>query len=140
MKHKYLSSLKFWGLVAILTIMWAIFREGIFIPLTRMNPTLARAVLLPLQMVYIIWLSWLYMRKAKEQFIASQTWLLGALWLVLTILFEFSFGMLVMKHTFAHLLSDYNIFAGRTWALFLVAIFVAPNIGWRIARKNNDDH
>ena len=135
MKHKYLTSLKFWVLIAVLTILWAIFREGVFIPLTGMNPILARAVLLPVQIVYIIGLSWLYMRKAKVQFIASQTWLLGALWLLLTILFEFSFGMLVMKHSFAHLLAYYNIFAGRTWAFFLVAVFVAPYVGWRIARK-----
>ena len=76
MKHKYSSSLKFWVLIAVLTILWAIFREGIFIPLTGMNPALARAVLLPVQIVYIIGLSWLYMKKAREQFSASQTWLL----------------------------------------------------------------
>ena len=140
MKHKYLSSLKFWVLIAVLTILWAIFREGVFIPLTGMNPTLARAVLLPVQIAYIIGLSWLYMKKARGLFSASQTWLLGALWLALTILFEFSFGMLVMKHSFVHLLADYNIFAGKTWVLFLIAVFVAPYVGWRIAIKNNDDH
>lgn len=138
MKNKYLSSLKFWVLIAILTILWAIFREGVFIPLTGMNPTLARAVLLPLQIVYIIGLSWMYMKKARELFGASQTWLLGALWLGLTILLEFSFGMLVMKHTFAHLLADYNILAGKTWVLFLLAVFVAPYVGWGIAGKRND--
>ena len=74
------------------------------------------------------------MKKAKEQFSTSQTWLLGALWLGLTILLEFSFGMLVMKHSFAHLLADYNILAGKTWVLFLLAVFVAPYVGWGIAR------
>jgi len=80
------------------------------------------------------------MKKARGLFSASQTWLLGALWLALTILFEFSFGMLVMKHSFVHLLADYNIFAGKTWVIFLAAVFVAPYVGWRIAIKNNDDH
>ncbi|MCA9386864.1 hypothetical protein KC669_02400 [Candidatus Dojkabacteria bacterium] len=53
-------------------------------------------------------------------------WSYGALWLFLTIIFEFVFGHYLMKHPWKKLLHDYNIFKGRLWILVLVTILVAP--------------
>ena len=50
----------------------------------------------------------------------------GAVWLVLTVAFEFGFGRLVMKHPWERLFYDYNIFKGRIWMLVLIWTFLAP--------------
>ena len=59
----------------------------------------------------------------------KDTWPLmrvGALWTVLTICFEFTLGLLVMKKPVEELLADYNIFKGRLWVLVLVTTFWGP--------------
>jgi hypothetical protein len=58
---------------------------------------------------------------------------IGALWLVLTVAFEFGFGRLVAKQSWDDLLSDYNIARGRTWPLVLAWIAAGPavvGVGW----------
>jgi len=44
---------------------------------------------------------------------AGQAFVIGGIWLVLTIAFEFCFGRLVMKETWSRLLMDYNLPKGR---------------------------
>lgn len=59
----------------------------------------------------------------------TETWPLmriGAFWTILTIGFEFAFGLLVMKKSLEELLADYNIFKGRVWLLVLVTTFWGP--------------
>jgi hypothetical protein len=50
---------------------------------------------------------------------------IGAIWLVMTVLFEFGFGR-VRGVEWNVLLADYNVFNGRRWALVLVTTFLAP--------------
>jgi len=59
----------------------------------------------------------------------TDTWPLmriGAFWTILTIGFEFFFGMVVLKKSVEELLADYNIFKGRVWLLVLVTTFWGP--------------
>jgi hypothetical protein len=56
----------------------------------------------------------------------GQAVLIGAIWLGLTIAFEFIFGHYVVGQPWSKLLSDYNLLAGRTWLLVLLWIAGAP--------------
>ena len=51
---------------------------------------------------------------------------IGALWLALTLAFEFGFGRLVARKSWPELLADYNLAAGRIWPLVLLTTFLAP--------------
>lgn len=53
---------------------------------------------------------------------------MGSIWLISTILFEFVAGHYVFKNPWKKLLADYNIFKGRIWSLVLLATFLAPYI------------
>jgi len=53
-------------------------------------------------------------------------WLIGIIWLVLTLAFEFGVGHFVMKKSWNTLLEDYNILKGRTWVLVLVVTLCGP--------------
>jgi hypothetical protein len=59
----------------------------------------------------------------------------GALWLVLTVLFEVSFTLLVMGHPMDELLMDYDIFRGRLWLLVLVTTFFAPLLASKVRKQ-----
>ncbi len=51
---------------------------------------------------------------------------LGALWLGLTLLFEFGTGHYIAQKPWAELLADYNLLRGRIWVLVPLVTFVAP--------------
>ena len=50
----------------------------------------------------------------------------GLIWLVLTVAFEFLFGHFVAGHSWARLLADYDLTAGRLWLLVLLAVGLLP--------------
>ncbi len=51
---------------------------------------------------------------------------IGLIWLLMTVAFEFGFGHFVMKKSWPVLLNDYNLKAGRVWALFLIWLVLLP--------------
>lgn len=131
----FLQSILVWIILAILTILFAGFREAIFIPMTGLDGTLARAILLPVAIIYVLVVSYIFLKKTKQSYRRQDTLMIGLLWLVLTILFEFTFGTLVMGNSLATLLADYNVFTGRTWLFFLCALFLAPFIAGKILKN-----
>jgi hypothetical protein len=62
--------------------------------------------------------------------------LIGALWIALTVTFEFSFGHFVEGLSVDTMLADYNMLNGRLFILMLLSAFIAPVVcGWAPARK-----
>jgi hypothetical protein len=61
--------------------------------------------------------------------------ILGFIWLVLTILFEFVFGHYVMGNAWEKLLHDYNLADGRIWSLFLFWLLIAPYVFYKKISK-----
>lgn len=56
----------------------------------------------------------------------------GVLWLVMTLVFEFSFGRGVAHETWTELLADYNVLGGRIWLLVLLTTTAAPYLAGRL--------
>jgi hypothetical protein len=63
----------------------------------------------------------------------EQAWAVGALWLVLTLAFEFLFGRYVARKSWQHLFHDYNVLAGRVWVLIPAWVAAAPYAFFRLA-------
>ena len=63
---------------------------------------------------------------------AMQTLMIGLIWCVLTVGFEFIFGHYIAGHPWSRLLQDYNLFAGRIWAIVLLWITLAPYVCYRM--------
>jgi hypothetical protein len=57
--------------------------------------------------------------------------LIGLMWLVLTVAFEFFMGLVLAGKPLSAVLHDYNLLAGRVWVLFLLWIFLAPWVFYR---------
>jgi hypothetical protein len=49
----------------------------------------------------------------------------------MTLAFEFLFGHFVAGHSWARLLQDYNLLAGRVWVLLLAWVALAPYLFYR---------
>ena len=56
---------------------------------------------------------------------SRQALVIGFVWVLLTVAFEFSLGRLTGK-TWNYVLRDYNILAGRIWSIFLICLFLLP--------------
>jgi len=127
-KKFYLHGIFVWLIFGLLTILLAIFREGFFIPMTNLDGTIARLILIPIPIFYTFLITYFFLKRESEDFIQRDTIILGILWLIWTILFEFIFGSIVMGNSLEYLIADYNIFAGRVWILFLISLLIAPLI------------
>ena len=57
---------------------------------------------------------------------ARETLLIGLVWLVLTLAFEFLAGHYVFRKPWNELLTDYDVLSGRLWVLVLVTTTLAP--------------
>ncbi len=57
---------------------------------------------------------------------AGQAAAIGAMWLALTVAFEFLFGHYALRNPWSDLLHDYDLRRGRLWVLVLVWVAVAP--------------
>ncbi len=61
---------------------------------------------------------------------STQSILIGLMWVVLTLCFEFGFGRARGNSWFA-LLADYNVLKGRIWILIPVWVLIAPYIFYK---------
>ena len=56
---------------------------------------------------------------------SRQALLVGISWMALTVIFEFSLGLL-LKHPLEELLANYDIAKGKLWPVFLVGLSLMP--------------
>lgn len=57
---------------------------------------------------------------------------IGLVWLSLTVVFEFAMGRFLMHRPWRQLIQDYNLAAGRVWALLLLWLALAPYFFYRL--------
>lgn len=71
---------------------------------------------------------------------AVQTMIIGFLWVLQTLMFEFAFGRYVAGHSWERLMQDYNALQGRLWPVFLLWLFVLPYICFRLEHRHRNAH
>lgn len=70
----------------------------------------------------LAWLTIEWMHPAS----ARQAALIGSIWLLLTLAFEFLGGHFLFGQPWAALFEDYNLWRGRIWVLVLLVTALAP--------------
>lgn len=65
---------------------------------------------------------------------SGEAFLIGIVWVVLTMAFEFTLGRLTNK-SWAELFREYNLFAGNLWSLFLLCLFILPYLFYIIRNR-----
>lgn len=113
-----------WIVLMVLAILNAGLREGIVTP--SLGDTAGRAIGSILLACAILLVAYLFLSRTSIDYSGKDLWLMGAIWLVLTLAFEFGFGHFVMGNSWDTLLADYNVLNGRIWVLVLIASATGP--------------
>ena len=108
-------------------------REALLVPTMGAGPARAVSTLLLCAIVFLltyVTIRWIDPRSPRD------VWIIGALWVALTLGFEFLAGHFLFGNPWSELLEEYNVFRGRTWILAVVTIFVAPWVCARARRRS----
>ena len=129
-----LRGLAIWVVLLVTAVLLASFREGVLTPRVGASGShLLGTALAVAVMATIIGMTLPWVVPGLED---RHLWALGAGWTLLTVAFEFLFGHYVMGHPWSRLIHDYNLLAGRVWALVLLTTLFAPIVLGRLIARN----
>jgi hypothetical protein len=112
-----------WFAIMLIAILNGAARDILLVP--RLGDPVARAVscLTLATLILIVTrvsLRWIHPASLDD------AWTIGAMWLVMTLAFEFGAGRYLFATPWTQLLADYNLLAGRLWILVLITALAAP--------------
>jgi hypothetical protein len=73
----------------------------------------------------ILTITWLCIRWIGPTDV-GEAWAIGAVWLVMTLAFEFGMGHFISHLSWAEMLADYNVLQGRVWVFVPFVTLIAP--------------
>jgi hypothetical protein len=120
--------------LALLVVMFANGMARVLVLQPRLGEDRARQLACLTGLVVVFAVAWVFVRSQPS--VGSKALLgVGALWLFVTLAFEFGLGRLVSGLSWRELLADYNVVRGRLWAFVLLGTFVAPWFWGRLRRR-----
>jgi hypothetical protein len=114
----------------IFAIINAVVRNGFYKPI--IGDLRAHQLSTIIFIAIIIIVTYLIFRFSKIELTTQQTFIIGTIWLLATIFFEFLAGHYAFGNSWDKLLADYNILKGRIWSLVLIAIFLSPYLSSKL--------
>ena len=125
------KAIALWFLLAVLAILNGILREKALIPGFGASAGLKiSGVTLSVVILLVSWLALPWYGPLPS----FQYWLIGLVWLLMTVLFEFGFGHCIARKSWAELLDAYNVAKGNPWVAVLIATFFSPRLSARLRR------
>jgi len=118
-----------WVLLAVIGVSNGILRGAVLVPRlgdqrAHVVSTLVLCALIIVVALFLI--EWIGPRTVLEASIV------GLMWAVLTVAFEFSAGHFVFGNSWEKLLADYSLWHGRIWVLVPIALYLAPRLAFRL--------
>jgi len=113
-----------WFLFMVLAIVNAIIREAVyasFLDELRSH----QLSTFTLMTIFFIGTS-LILRFSGLNLTGQQLFLMGSIWVIMTICFEFLAGHYAFGNSWEKLISDYNILKGRIWIFIPITTFISP--------------
>ena len=105
-------------------------REALLVP--SVGRAAARALSTVILSALIAAAGWIAMPWI-EPHTRRDAWVVGGLWVVLTLGFEFLAGHFLFGKPWPELLADYDLVAGRIWVLVLIVTLVTPIAAFTLA-------
>lgn len=128
----FVPPLGVWVLMALVAVINGVLRETVLIPRIGAYPghVLSTAVLV----VVILGITAVYFRRVSVEYRRLELLVIGALWMGLTVGFEFLVGY-VENTPVAVTLGQYDVLAGQVWIAVPVTLLVSPLVfGWYLRR------
>lgn len=119
-----------WFLFMVLAIINAIIREAVY---TSFLDELRAHQLSTFTLMTIFFIgTLLILRFSGLNLTTQEAILMGTIWVIMTICFEFLAGHYAFGNSWSHLIADYNILKGRIWILIPITTFVSPYLANKI--------
>jgi len=119
----FLRAVVIWFAILVLASLNGALRELVLAP--RIGDLIARAISPVMLCALIVLVTWLAIRWIGPGS-PREALAIGALWVGLTLLFEFGEGHYLSHKPWPELLAEYNVLRGRLWVLVPVVAFFAP--------------
>ena len=126
-------TLTVWVGLAVLAITNGILREALLAP--ALGDGAAHVLSTLLLAAAVATVAALFVRRFAHEADRRTLLSIGGLWTVLTLAFEFGFGRYVVGKSWAVLLADYDVLAGRIWVLVPLTLLVAPLVAARYVER-----
>ena len=123
-----LKAIGIWLLIVVVAIVNGIFREKLLVPMIGAEIALPLSGVLLASMVFLISLMsvrFFYSSKIKTYF------LIGFVWVMLTLSFEFLFGHFILGRSWEEILKVFDIQKGD---LFIIVLFITGISPWIAAK------
>lgn len=115
-----------WFFFMVLAIINAIIRNSVYKP--AIGDLRAHQVSTIIFILLILIVTFFILLLTQLQLTDTQALLMGTIWVLATISFEFFAGHFVFGNSWEKLFHDYNVFQGRIWILVPLTTFFAPYI------------
>lgn len=123
-----LRTIAIWLVLVVLAILNGGVREAVLVP--QLGAATAHVVSTILLCGLILAVSWFATRWIGPP-TARAALAVGAVWLLLTLAFEFLAGHFLFGKAWPVLLADYNLLGGRIWVFVPIVTLVAPCLAWK---------
>jgi hypothetical protein len=117
-------SCEVWLFVAVAGSMNGMFRSLFLVP--RVGEHTAHVLSVLILIIVVLLSSSVLVNKLLKEFANADLFLIGSLWVVLSISVDFVFEHYVLEVPWKEIARDYNLFSGRIWVLVLVTEFLGP--------------
>jgi hypothetical protein len=119
----FIRAVLVWLIILVLAILNGAFRQGLLIP--RFGEPVGRVLSPIILAVLVLVAAWILLPWIQPH-TQRDAWLVGVLWLVLTLAFEFLAGHYLFGDPWERLLAEYNVARGRFWVLVPITTLLAP--------------
>jgi hypothetical protein len=123
-RKAYLLALAVWPLFLVSAVTLGAVREKVIAP--SLGEQTAHVIGTLLFIAVMLAIMWVFVGKVRGLVQRIDLWLIGVMWTVMTLCFEFGFFHFVAGVPWEKLLADYNLFAGRLWVLVLLTTLCGP--------------
>lgn len=117
--------LLWWLAILPLAVLNGLLRESVLLPVVgTVAAFITSGVILSCCIFAVAWLALANIRLRTAQ----HYWWMGVIWLLLTLVFEFAFGLGVQHQDMATLLAAYTFNDGNIWPVVLLVTLVSPRL------------
>ena len=129
----YFYALGIWFVMMLSAILNGILRE--YIISENIGDYFGHVISVVILSFIIFILTFYFLKSISIPYKNIDLWLIGIMWLTMTVSFEFIFGYFIIGHSINFLLADYNILKGRLWIIILIITLISPILCGLILQK-----
>ena len=132
----HLRAVGIWFVFLVIAFGLGAVREGLLRP--RIGEAKAHVIGTLIAVAFMILVIYAFIQRVHGSCSMTDLILIGVLWLVMTVAFEFGFFHFVMGKPWEALLADYNVLRGRIWVLVLATVLLGPIIVGTLMKRSHE--